>query len=46
MDDLVPVVGVSSVLIIIFAFVGFMRYISYKETLTLAEKGLVQPGQK
>lgn len=46
MDDLVPVVGVSSVLIIIFAFVGFMRYISYKETLALAEKGLVPPEQK
>ena len=43
MDDLIPVLGVSSVLIIIFAFVGFMRYIRYKETLALAEKGLVAP---
>jgi phosphate/sulfate permease len=43
MDDLIPVLGVSSVLIIIFAFVGFMRYIRYKETLALAEKGLVSP---
>jgi len=46
MDDLVPVIGVSSVLVVIFAFVGIMRYISYKETLALAEKGLVNPGQK
>jgi hypothetical protein len=46
MDDLIPVLGVSSVLIIIFAFVGYMRYISYKETLFLAEKGLVRPEPK
>ena len=46
MDDLVPVIGVSSVLIVIFAFVGYMRYINYKETLFLAEKGLVRPEQK
>ena len=46
MNDLVPVVGVSSVLIIIFAFIAFMRYVSYKETLALAEKGLVHPEQK
>lgn len=46
MDDLVPVIGVSSVLVLIFAFVAVMRYINYKETLALAEKGLVNAGQK
>jgi len=46
MDDLIPVIGVSSVLVVIFAFIGIMRYIGYKETLALAEKGLVNPAQK
>ena len=46
MDDLIPVIGVSSVLVVIFAFIGTMRYIGYKETLALAEKGLVSPAQK
>ena len=44
--DLIPVIGVASILIIIFAFVAVMRYISYKETLFLAEKGLTRPEQK
>jgi hypothetical protein len=46
MDDFIPVIGVTSILIVIFAFIGFMRYISYRETLALAEKGLVGPEQK
>lgn len=46
MDDLIPVIGVGSVLIIIFGFVGCMRYIRYKEILALAEKGLVPPEPK
>ena len=46
MNDLVPVIGVASILIVIFAFIGYMRYISYKETLFLAEKGLARPEQK
>jgi len=45
MNDIVPVFGVSSVLVIIFAFIVLMRYIRYKETLALAEKGLVHPEQ-
>jgi hypothetical protein len=28
---------------LIFGFLAFMRYMSYKETLALAEKGLVRP---
>lgn len=45
MNDFIPVLGVSSVLIIVFAFIVSMRYIKYKETLALAEKGLVRPEQ-
>jgi hypothetical protein len=45
-NDFIPVIGVTSILIVIFAFVGYMRYISYKETLFLAEKGLTRPEQK
>jgi hypothetical protein len=45
-SDIIPVIGVTSILIVIFAFIGYMRYISYKETLFLAEKGLARPEQK
>ena len=45
MNDFVPVIGVSCVLIVIFGFIVSMRYIRYKETLALAEKGLVRPQQ-
>jgi hypothetical protein len=43
-DDFIPAIAVTSILIVIFLFIGYMRYINYKETLALAEKGLVQPG--
>ena len=36
------VFGVS-VFLIVFGFFGFVRYLRYKEVLTLAEKGLVYP---
>ncbi|MBI5652130.1 MAG: hypothetical protein HZC40_17070 [Chloroflexi bacterium] len=28
---------------LLFAFIAFLRYLSYRETLALAEKGLVKP---
>jgi hypothetical protein len=43
MADLVPCLSIVSVLIVIFGFLAFMRYINYKETLALAEKGLTRP---
>jgi hypothetical protein len=43
MADLVPCLSIVSVLIVIFGFIAFMRYISYRETLALAEKGLTRP---
>jgi hypothetical protein len=46
MNDLIPCFGVIGVLVVIFGFLAFMRYISYKETLALAEKGLTRPETK
>ena len=41
--DLVPCLSIVSILVVILGFVAFMRYLSYKETLALAEKGLTRP---
>ncbi|HVF25542.1 MAG TPA: hypothetical protein VNA23_06610, partial [Anaerolineales bacterium] len=46
MDALVPCFGVVGILIVIFGFIAFMRYINYKETLALAEKGLTRTETK
>lgn len=32
--------------LLLFGFVAFMRYINYRETLALAEKGLVKPERR
>lgn len=45
-SDFIPVIGISSILIIVFGFIVLMRYITYKENLTLAEKGITRPEQK
>jgi hypothetical protein len=45
-SDLVPCISIVSVLIVIFGFLAFMRYLNYKETLALAEKGLAKPETK
>ena len=42
-DDFIPVIGISSVLIIVLGFIAIMRYITYKENLLFAEKGLIRP---
>lgn len=46
MDGLIPCFGIVAILIIIFGFLAFLRYMSYKETLALAEKGLTKPDSK
>ena len=46
MSDLFPCLGLIGALAIIFGFLAFMRYINYKETIALAEKGLTRPEQK
>lgn len=46
MDGLIPCLGIVTILLIIFGFLAFLRYLSYKETLALAEKGLTKPDVK
>lgn len=41
--DLVPCLSIVSVLLVIFGFLAFLRYMNYRETLALAEKGLTRP---
>jgi hypothetical protein len=43
MNDILPCLGVVGSLIIIFGFLAFLRYMNYKETIALAEKGLSRP---
>ncbi len=43
MNDLVPCIGGLGFFFLLFAFIGIMRYLSYRETMALAEKGLVRP---
>lgn len=43
MQDLVICGSVVSILLVIFGFILAMRYMNYRETLALAEKGLVRP---
>jgi uncharacterized protein DUF6249 len=45
-SDLVPCLSIVSILIVIFGFLAFLRYMNYKETLALAEKGLTKPETK
>ena len=46
MDGLIPCLGVLGILTIVFGFIAFMRYLSYREALALAEKGLNRPEAK
>jgi len=46
MNDLIPCLSIVSVLLVIFGFLAFLRYMNYKETLALAEKGLTKPESK
>ena len=46
MDALIPCLGITTILAIIFGFFAFLRYMNYKETLALAEKGLTRPDAK
>lgn len=43
MSDLIPCLGVTGSLAIIFGFFAFLRYMNYRETIALAEKGLSRP---
>ena len=46
MNELLPCLGFISALAIIFGFLAFLRYLNYKETIALAEKGLTRPEKK
>jgi hypothetical protein len=46
MNGLIPCLGLIGALAIIFGFLAFLRYMNYKETIALAEKGLPRPEQK
>lgn len=45
-SDLVPCISIVSVLLVIFGFLAFLRYMNYRETIALAEKGLTRPEPK
>ena len=46
MNDIIPCLAVIGSLAIIFGFLAFLRYMNYRETITLAEKGLSRPEPK
>jgi hypothetical protein len=46
MDAFVTCFGTIVVLAIIFGFIAFLRYMNYKETLALAEKGMNRTEEK
>jgi phosphate/sulfate permease len=43
MSDIFPCLGIVGSLAVIFGFLAFLRYMKYKETIALAEKGLTAP---
>lgn len=43
MDAFIPCAGSITILFIFLGFIFAMRYLNYKETMQLAEKGLVKP---
>jgi len=46
MNALVLCLGVAGILIIIFGFIALLRYLNYRETVALAEKGLAPSERK
>lgn len=46
MNDIFPCLGIVAVFAIVFGFLAFLRYLNYKETIALAEKGLTRPQGK
>jgi phosphoglycerol transferase MdoB-like AlkP superfamily enzyme len=46
MNALIVCLGVVGILVVIFGFLAFLRYMNYRETIALAEKGLTKPETK
>ena len=44
--DFIAIVSGLGFFALLFAFIILMRYLSYRETLALADKGLVRPGHR
>lgn len=45
MSDIIPCMGSLGSLFLFLAFIVVMRYISYRETMKLADKGLIRPAR-
>lgn len=45
MSDIIPCVGGLGFVGLVFGFILLMRFMAFKETLALAEKGLVKPAR-
>jgi hypothetical protein len=43
MNDIIPCVGGLGFVALVFGFILLLRFLAYRETLFLAEKGLVKP---
>jgi hypothetical protein len=46
MNALILCLGVAGILIIIFGFIALLRYLNYRETIDLAERGIAPPEKK
>ena len=46
MEGFIICAGTIGLVVVVLGFVLLMRYLSYRETLALAEKGLVRPGRE
>ena len=43
MNDIIPCIGGLGFVALVFGFILAMRFLAYRETMELAEKGLVKP---
>lgn len=46
LELVIPAVTIGFIFLVIFGFFAFMRYMRYKETIALAERGLLRPEGK
>jgi len=46
LDDAIPAVAFIAFFFLVFSFTIVMRYLNYRETMALAEKGLVRPDKR
>ncbi len=44
--DIVGIIAGLAFFLLLFLFIIFMRYLTYRETIALAEKGLVRPSSR